>query len=288
MKNVDWKHGYINTNNIRMHYVTYGKGKLILLLHGFPEYWYSWRFQIAELGKHFKVVAPDLRGYNKTDKPEGIENYKVNILIQDIKGLIEWFQKEKTIIIGHDWGGALSWEFARCFPERTKKLIVLNCPPISVLQEEIVRNKKQARRSQYIMFFQTPNVPEEALSANNYAMLKATYTDMAVKKEIWTDETLKKYVDALKMPSLSCGINYYRASLKFPIRAKQRKLKVKCPTLVIWGEKDKALGKELTNYFPSIVEGPYSIKFIPEAGHWVQVEFPELVNKYILDFLGQK
>jgi pimeloyl-ACP methyl ester carboxylesterase len=288
MMNEGLKHEFTDTNGIRMHYVTQGKGRLIVLLHGFPEFWYSWRFQIPALSKQFKVVAPDLRGYNETDKPEGVENYKVNTLIKDVLGLVNNFNEEKAIIVGHDWGGALAWEFARCFPEKTEKIIILNCPPITILQDEIVTNKKQARRSQYIIFFQTLDIPEQTLSASNYAMLKSTYKDMAIKKEVWDDETLNKYVEALKLPSLSCGINYYRASYKYPIRAKQRKLKVKCPTLVIWGEQDKALGKELTNHFPSIVEGPYSIKYIPSAGHWVQVEEHELVNKFILEFLKMK
>jgi len=285
MKNNEWKHEYIKTNNIRMHYVTFGQGKLLILLHGFPEFWYSWRFQINELGKYFRVVAPDLRGYNKTDKPKGVENYKINILIQDILGLVEGLEESKAVIIGHDWGGALSWEFAKCFPNKTEKLVILNCPPISVLQEEILKNKDQARRSQYIMFFQTPEVPEKSFSARNYELLRSTYTNMAIKKELWDDDTLNKYVKALELPSIACGINYYRASYKFPLSTKQSKLKVQCPTLVIWGEQDKALSIKLTEYFSDIVEGIYMIKFIPTAGHWVQLEEPELVNKYILEFL---
>jgi len=279
-----WIHDYIITNNIRMHYVTNGEGNLVVLLHGFPEFWYSWRFQIEALGEYFKVVAPDLRGYNETDKPEGVENYKIGILLQDILGLVHSFA-EKTVVVGHDWGGALAWEFAKTFPEVMDRLIVLNCPPISILQEEIARNKAQAKRSQYIFFFQQPDIPEQALSANDYALLKSTWRDIAVKKELWDEDTLSIYVEALKLPALSCGINYYRASFQYPFRAKQRRLKVKCPTLVIWGEQDKALGKELTQYFPGIVEGPYDIKFIPAAGHWVQQEAPELVNEYILEFL---
>jgi epoxide hydrolase 4 len=281
----NWIHDYILTNNIRMHYVMNGEGDLMVLLHGFPEFWYSWRFQIPVLGRHFKVVAPDLRGYNETDKPTGVENYKIEILLQDILGLVKYFSADKVIIVGHDWGGALAWEFAKSFPELTDRLIVLNCPPISVLQEEIAKNKVQAKRSQYIFFFQQPQIPEQTLSANNYATLKSTWRDMAIKKELWDEETITKYVEALKLPALSCGINYYRASFQYPVRAKQRRLKVKCPTLVIWGEQDKALGKELTNYFPEIVDAPYTIKFIPDVGHWVQQEAPELVNKYILEFL---
>ncbi len=286
MEKKEWQHDFIATNGIRMHYVTFGAGSLVVLLHGFPEFWYSWRFQIGELGKYFTVVAPDLRGYNKTDKPEGIKNYKISVLLQDILGLIEGLGANKAIVIGHDWGGALAWEFARNFPEMTEKLIVLNCPPIDILQDEIATNEKQRKRSEYIFFFQQPKIPEKTLSDNHYMMLKHTLKDLAVRKDLWNEETLNKYVEALKLPSLSCGINYYRAALQYPLRAKQRQLKVVAPTLVIWGEKDKALGKELTRHFPNIVEGPYSIKFIPEVGHWVQQEAPELVNRYILEFLG--
>ncbi|MHA1264905.1 MAG: alpha/beta fold hydrolase [Candidatus Helarchaeota archaeon] len=283
----EWEHKFTNTNGIRMHYVTYGNGDLILLLHGFPEFWYSWRFQIGELGNYLHVVAPDLRGYNKTDKPKGVKNYKINLLLKDIYGLIENLGYQKAIIVGHDWGGALAWEFARTFPNVTEKLIVLNCPPIDILQEEIATNERQRKRSEYVFFFQQPEIPEKTLSDNNYAMLKYTWLSMATKKgkKIWDKETLDKYVEALRLPALSCGINYYRAAFLYPPRAKQRKLKVFCDTLVIWGEHDKALGKELTQHFPKIVKGNYLIKFIPEAGHWVQQEAPNLVNRYILEFL---
>lgn len=285
----NWKHEYIETNGIRMHYVTEGKGTLIILLHGFPEFWYSWRFQIGMLGNHWKVVAPDLRGYNKTDKPNGIENYKIELLTRDILGLINNLGREKAIIVGHDWGGAIAWEFARSFPEATEKLIILNCPPIDILQQEIATNEAQRKRSGYIFFFQKPEIPEKTLSENNYEKLKAMYLNISsnhkTQKEFWNEAILEKYVDALRIPALTCGINYYRAAFQYPIRAKQRRKKVKAPTLVIWGEKDIALGKELTHHFPGIVEGPYSIKFIPKIGHWVQVEASELVNEYILEFI---
>ncbi len=284
----NWAHKFIETNGIRMHYVTHGAGPLVILLHGFPEFWYSWRFQIDPLSEYFTVVAPDLRGYNQTDKPEGIKNYTINVLLKDIEGLIDYFDSKKAIVVGHDWGGALAWDFARNYPDRTEKLIILNCPPIDVLQEEIVASKKQRKMSEYIFFFQQPDIPEKTLSENNYAGLRFTWLNMAVNKKLWTEDILTKYVEALKMPSLSCGINYYRAAVQYPLRAKQRRLKVKCNTLVIWGLLDKALSENLTRHFPNIVEGSYSIKFIPEVGHWVQQEAPELVNKYILEFLGIK
>ncbi len=288
----EWQHTFVETNGIRMHYVTHGEGPMIVLLHGFPEFWYSWRFQIGELGKYFKVVAPDLRGYNKTDKPEGIENYKINILLDDILGLIKGLGENKAIIVGHDWGGALAWDFAKRFPEVTEKLIVLNCPPIDILQKEIAANPTQRKRSGYIFAFQQPELPEKRLSKDGYAALKMIYLNLSTsrktRKNVWNEEILTKYVEALKLPSLSCGINYYRAAVRHPLRAKQVRKKVQADTLVIWGEEDLALGKELANHFPAIVEGSYTIKFIPKIGHWVQLEAPEVVNQYILDFLEIK
>ncbi|MHA1276963.1 MAG: alpha/beta fold hydrolase [Candidatus Helarchaeota archaeon] len=285
----EWEHKFTETNGIRMHYVTYGQGPLVVLLHGFPEFWYSWRFQIGELGKYFRVVAPDLRGYNKTEKPQGVENYKIDVLIQDIGGLIEQLEADTAIIVGHDWGGALAWEFARRVPDKTEKLIILNCPPIDILNQEIASNETQRKRSGYIFFFQKPEIPEQSLSENNYEKLKMMYltisTNRKTQKEFWNDTILAKYVEALKLPALSCGINYYRAAFQYPMRAKYRKLKVHCKTLVIWAEKDIALGKELTRHFPEIIEASYTIKFIPEIGHWVQIEAAELVNKYILEFI---
>ena len=288
MSGEDLKHEYIETNGINMHYVTKGQGKLVVLLHGFPEFWYSWRRQISAIGSEkFKVIAPDLRGYGKTDKPEGVENYKVSVLAKDVLGLIHSLGEEKAVIVGHDWGGAIAWHFAQTLPEQTEKLIILNCPPPSALKQEISKNPDQQRRSTYIKFFQQKNVPERTLSANNYAGLKMALTSLAVKKDIFSDEDLEKYVEALKLPALSCAINYYRASYQFPPDKETEKLKVKSPTMVIWGEQDNALGKELTEHIPNFIEGEYKIHYIPSAGHWVQHEEPELVNKYILEFLGE-
>ncbi|MDY6958255.1 MAG: alpha/beta hydrolase [Halobacteriota archaeon] len=281
------KHEYQETNGIKMHYVTKGSGRLVVFLHGFPEFWYSWRHQLSAIGSEkIKAVAPDMRGYGKTDKPEGVENYKISILAQDILGLIRGLGEDKAVIVGHDWGGAVAWHFAQTLPEHTDKLIILNCPPPSVLKKQISDNPDQQRRSTYIKFFQQEKVPEKTLSANNYSGLKMALTSLAVKKDLFTEADLEKYVDALKLPALSCAINYYRASYQFPPDKETEQLKVKSETMVVWGEQDNALGIELTKQIPNFVEGELKINYVPTAGHWVQHEEPELVNKYILDFLG--
>ena len=163
--NETWQHREIITNGLRMHYVIQGTGPLIVLLHGFPEFWYSWRFQIPFLAEHgYTVVAPDLRGYNDTEKPPS--GYNVSTLLRDIVGLIRSLEYEKAIIVGHDWGGALAWSFAMRYPQMTERLVVLNAPhPWAFFRE--LRTLKQLRKSWYMFFFQIPWLPEYILGLNH-------------------------------------------------------------------------------------------------------------------------
>jgi len=284
-----WEHGFVKTDEIRMHYVTQGEGKLLLLLHGFPDFWYVWRFQIPELAKHFRVVAPDLRGYNETDKPEGVDKYSLNILAGDVMGLIRALGEKKAIIIGHDWGGAVAWSFAAFSPEATEKLVILNAPHPNAYTTKTKSSLRQLQKSWYIFFFQTPNIPEEVLSRNDYLFLKNMLQLSFVKKDVLTEEDLKVYVEAWSKPgAMTEAINYYRANMNPAILFSERTItfpKIKSPTLVIWGEQDAALSKDLTVGMDEFVDAPYSIKYVPDCGHWVQLEEPALVNKYILEFL---
>jgi len=284
-----WKHGFAETDEIRIHYVTQGEGKLLLLLHGFPDFWYVWRFQIPELAKHFRVVAPDLRGYNETDKPEGVEKYSLSLLAGDIMGLIRALGEEKAIIIGHDWGGAVAWSFAAFSPEATERLVILNAPHPNAYTTKTKSSLRQLQKSWYVFFFQTPDIPEKVLSRNNYFFLKEMLRRSSVKKDIFTDEEFEVYTEAWSKPgALTGAINYYRANMNPAIIFSERTIrfpKIKSPTLVIWGEQDVALSKELTIGMDEFVDAQYSIKYTPNCGHWVQLEEPELVNKYILEFL---
>ena len=284
-----WKHGFVKTDEIRMHYVTQGEGKLLLLLHGFPDFWYMWRFQIPELAKHFRVVAPDLRGCNETDKPEGVDKYRLNLLAGDILGLIHALGEKRAIIVGHDWGGAVAWSLAAFNPEVTERLVILNAPHPNAHTTSARSFLGQLQKSWYVFFFQTANIPEEVLSRNDYFFLKNMLRFSFVKQDALTDEDLKAYVEAWSKPgALTAALNYYRANLNPARMFSDRTIafpKIKSPTLVIWGEKDVALSKYLIENLDEFVDAPHSIKYLPNCGHWVQLEEPELVNKHILEFL---
>jgi len=245
-----WKHEFVNINGLRMHYVTQGTGKLVLLLHGFPDFWYVWRHQIPELAKHFRVVAPDLRGYNKTDKPSSMENYRLNL---------------------------------------TEKLVILNSPHPNAYTSKAKHSFKQLQKSWYIFFFQIPDIPEEVLSRNNYSFLKHMVKLSFVKKEALTDEDLRLYKEAWSQPgALTAMMNYYRMNMNPSILFSEKTItfpKVTSPTLIVWGEQDVALSRSLIENTEEFVDASYSIRYIPNCGHWVQLERPKLVNKYIKEFL---
>ena len=283
-----WQHDFVTVNGVRLHYVTQGEGQLVILLHGFPEFWYSWRHQIPVLAEHFKVMVPDLRGYNDSDKPDGVANYQIDILTSDVMELIRSFGQERAIIVGHDWGGGIAWTFAADYPQATERLIVMNCPHPTVFQKNLNANFRQLRRSWYMFFFQIPWLPEWSTRLNARRFVEQAFRGMAIRKEAFPDEELDRYVEAIQKPgALTAGINYYRAAFRERIRKGERKTDlIQCPSLLIWGEEDTALGKELTYGMEPYFTDGISIKYIPNCSHWVQQEQPELVNQYMLEFLS--
>ncbi|HXG91570.1 MAG TPA: alpha/beta hydrolase [Blastocatellia bacterium] len=289
------KHEYADVNGIRLHYATTGKGKLIMFVHGFPEFWYEWKDQLAEFGKDHLAVAPDMRGYNLSTKPASVEQYQMRFLVEDLRALAEKLGHQKFILVGHDWGGAVAWAFAMVHPEYLEKLIIINAPHPGVFARELRENPDQQKASQYMLFFRSPQA-EAGLSANNYAMLVQAVMGDLLKRGIFTEQDKKAYIEAWSRPgALTGGLNYYRAARVGPPASADDKdagnfakalpsLDVKVPTLVIWGEKDTALLtgnlNGLEKYVPNL-----TIKRIPDGTHWVIHEKPELVNSYIREFI---
>lgn len=272
---------FIQANGLRFHYITQGQGELILMLHGFPEFCYSWRHQIAEFSQDYQVVAPDLRGYNLTDKPEELNAYSIKELVKDVRELILALGFEKCILVGHDWGGAIAWSFAYAYPEMLHKLIVLNIPHPAKFKTGIT-NPEQLMKSWYIFFFQLPWLPETMIAWDNYKLV----ADLFRSQGCFTETDIEAYVQAIAQPgALTAMLNYYRhfaQSNLFSPNTYSSVLTV--PTLMIWGENDQALGKELT-YGTQELVNDFTIKYIPNCSHWVQNEQPQLVNNYIQEFL---
>jgi epoxide hydrolase 4 len=281
-----WKHESIATNGIKLHYVTQGEGPLMLMLHGFPEFWYSWRHQIPEFASDYKVVAVDLRGYNDSEKPPDKSAYVMAEFVKDVKGVIQGLGYESCILVGHDWGGAIAWSFVYDYPQMVDKLIVMNLPHPAKFAEGL-RTPQQLLKSWYIFFFQLPVLPEFLIQLGDYQVLELALKGMAVDRSIFTPADIEAYKDAAaKRGALTATINYYRNLVRgFLDRATWRVLEV--PTLMIWGENDLALGKELTYGTENYVRN-FQIHYIPNCSHWVQQEKPQLVNSYMREFLASK
>jgi epoxide hydrolase 4 len=282
------EHHFADINGFKMHYVTAGEGPLLLMVHGFPEFWYSWRLQIPVLAKYYKVVAPDLRGYNESGKPSG--GYDVKTLVSDLTALIDQLGYKDAVVMAHDWGGMLAWSLTIVEPERVNKLIMLNMPHPAVFTRNLLTNPAQLLRSWYVGFFQIPFLPEQVIALNNYQFIETAFRGMAVNKKAFDREVLDAYKKAIAKPGAkTAAVNYYRNLLRSWTQTDQAVLnrKIKVPTLMIWGEKDTALGKETTVGTEKYVED-FTIKYIPEASHWVQQEAPEKVNEYVLEWLGHK
>lgn len=278
-----WQHEYITTNGVKLHYVTQGNGELMLMLHGFPEFWYSWRYQIPAFADDYQVVALDLRGYNDSDKPKAQSAYVMDEFIKDIEGVITGLGYDKCVLVGHDWGGAIAWNFAYSRPHMVEKLIVLNIPHPAKMAEGL-RTPQQLLRSWYMFFFQLPEVPEALIQAADYQFLERALQQIPVNKNVFTQADIEAYKNAAsKRGALTAMLNYYRNITHQRMLSSDWSI-LEVPTLLIWGEGDVALGKELTYNTQAYVRN-LQIKYIANAGHLVQQEQPQLVNQYMREFL---
>ena len=270
------KHGYAQSGDVKIHYVTKGEGPLLVMIHGFPDYWYTWREQIPALSEHFQVVAMDQRGYNLSGKPEGLARYQMEELVQDVEAVIKHFGKKKAIVVGHDWGGAVAWSFATAKPQMIDHLVILNLPHFNGLQRELANNPEQRRASAYAREFQK----EDAASRLTAEGLTFWIKDSEAKA---------KYLEAFKRSSLEGMLNYYKANYPRPPYDETPEMPpVDCSVLMIHGLKDTALLPGALNDTWKWVKRDLTLVTLPEAGHFVQQDAGPKVTQTLLTWLRMK
>lgn len=285
MKEIEF--GYADVGELTLHFARAGSGEgLVLLLHGFPEFWYSWRHQIEALSDQYTVVAPDLRGYNLSDKPPDRSDYEIGHLVSDIVGLIHHFGRDKAAVIGHDWGASIAWAVAAMRPEMLWKLGALQVPPIPVWKRN--QSAKQFLASWYMFFFQLPFLPELRLRFNNYTGLADALRTSTVEPNIFGEEEISHYVASWSQPGATTAmLNYYRANiLKRLFSMGEPPSRIQVPTLFIYGERDTAILPATVLGVGDMVDGPYTEHRIQGAGHWVQQEAADEVTAVIQRFLA--
>ena len=288
-----WSHDTVETNGVRLHVVTAGPtdGELVLLLHGFPEFWYAWHHQIPVLSDAgYRVVAPDMRGYNCSAKPEGVGAYHIDELVGDVAGLVSAFDRESAHVVGHDWGGLVAWQTAIDRPDVVDRLAVLNAPHPSAYERALRQSLTQLRKSWYVAYFQLPVIPELGLGWNDYAVLDRLLGDGPVRPDAFTETDIQRYKQALGRPGARrAALNYYRALARRNARLTLTQggvgdLPVRVPTLLVWGQQDDALDISLTTGLDEWVDD-IRIERLPEASHWVQFDAPEQVSALLVDYL---
>ncbi len=284
---------YIATNNINLHVMTDGpeNGTAVILLHGFPQFHYGWKDQIPALVKAgFRVIVPDQRGYNLSDKPKGISAYDVDILAKDIIGLFDHFGIQKAKLVGHDWGAVVAWTVALNHPERLEKLAILNVPHPDVMVDFVLNNTAQRKKSWYVFFFQIPVYVEWILRKNNFEYLARMLT-LSGRKSTFTEADVVEYKKAwAQKGALTAMVNWYRAAMRRGLRSafsrnKSNARRVHVPTMMLWGKRDIALSVDMAQ--PSIDlcdQGELTI--YDKSTHWVQHDASEEVNQKLIEFMS--
>jgi pimeloyl-ACP methyl ester carboxylesterase len=267
---------FVDSGGVKLHYQTTGKGPLCVLLHGFPDFHRTWHAQVPVLAKHFQVVAIDLRGYNRSDKPTRVEDYTIDKLVADVAAVIKHFKKDRAVIVGHDWGGAIAWSFAMARPEMTDRLVVLNCPHPANLRRELASNPDQQKASAYARAFQQKDA---------HLKLKPEALVFWLKD----NELRKEYLEAMKRSSMEGMLAYYKANYpRAPYKADGPLPKVKCPVLLIHGLGDTALLPGALDGTWKLIDAELTTVTIPKAGHWVHYDAKEAVNRHLLRWLVGK
>jgi epoxide hydrolase 4 len=282
---IELRDGYAEIGDVHLHYVEAGEGPLVVLLHGFPEFWYGWRRQIQPLAAAgFRVVAPDLRGYNLSSRPTDVEAYDSSPLVDDIRGLIRERGAESATLVGHDWGGTVAWDTAMFHPEVVDRLAILNAAHPRKLSQGL-HHPAQLRKSWYFFFFALPDLPESIVHANHWHFFRHFLRDA---RPALTPEETERYIEAWSQPDAATGmINYYRSSVRQSQKKAEAALRpVKAPTLVIWGERDRFLGQELAEPDQDDVPNLARVERLPDASHWVHHDEADRVTQLLIDFFG--
>jgi len=279
---------YANVNGVRLHYVTSGTGPLILFLHGFPEFWYAWKNQLADFASDYQAVALDMRGFNLSDKPSDVAQYRLDILVEDIRAFAAHLSPaKKFVLVGHDWGGFVAWAFAAAHPHALEKLVIINAPHPAVFARLLTSDPAQQKASEYMEIFRSPQA-EQILSANDFDVLANMVVVFGSQNGL-PPEDKPAYIKAWSQPgALTGGLNYYRANRlsTSPLAdgANASSFTVNVPTLVIWGEKDPAMVPQnldgLAEFVPQL-----TVKRIPDASHWLVHRQSAEVTAYIRAFL---
>ncbi|MBA3533940.1 MAG: alpha/beta hydrolase [Ardenticatenales bacterium] len=289
-----WTHHEAIFNGLRFHYVSQGEGPLVLLLHGFPEFWFSWRFQLPALAAAgFRAVAVDLRGYNLSEKPQGVGSYDTKHLVADTAAMLrELGSEEGGYLVGHDWGGVIAWHTARHHPELVKKLVVLNAPHPDRYLEVLRKMPAQLLKAYYIAFFQLPWLPERLLTFGNGTAVEMALRGSGIDAAHLSAAEARQYREAITQPgAATAALNYYRSMGRRILMGGRsgngKRRSIEMPTLLLWGIHDVALDssnaeyEELRRWVPNLRVEPIN------ASHWVQVDAPDEVNAKLLAFLTE-
>jgi pimeloyl-ACP methyl ester carboxylesterase len=274
------EHRYADANGVKIHYAALGQGPLVVMIHGFPDFWYSWRKQMHALADNgYRTVALDLRGYNLSDKPNGVENYAMPLLIGDVAAVVKAEQAERAVIVGHDWGGSVAWNVAMRRPDITRLLIICNLPHPAGIAREIATNPQQKKNSEYAFNFQKPDA-HKALSIERLAQW---VTDPAARR---------RYVQAFEQSDLEAMLNYYKANYPKPDAPPPPEHftfpRVKVPVLMFHGLEDQALLPGALDGTWQWVEQDLTIMTVPGASHFVQQDAAETVSDTMIDWLSRR
>jgi pimeloyl-ACP methyl ester carboxylesterase len=277
---------YADVNGVRLHYAETGSGKLVLMLHGFPEFWRMWRPVMEVVGQHHRAVAVDTRGINLSTGPEEASGYTPDQLVADVRALVHHLGHERAVLVGHDWGGFIAWQVAIRHPELLERLVIVNCAHPGIFTELYQAGGAQTQASAYIAHFRTDGFAEQ-LAAIDYAPFDALIVQPGLAAGTLTEADAQAYREAWRRPgSVRRGLNYYRAMGLSGAPPPLPQQVVRVPTLVIWGDRDIYFAAENVDRLPEVVPD-LTLRRFPDNDHWIVQQRPRDVAELIVEFCGK-